>query len=49
MSGAEVDDKYLMIYYSDSLIQQWDLDTGEILRETRLRGSNTVSLMCMEF
>jgi WD40 repeat protein len=46
ISGAEVVDKYLMIYYSDSMIQQWDLDTGEIVREIKPLRSSTASFQC---
>ncbi|KAI3660390.1 hypothetical protein MP638_005404, partial [Amoeboaphelidium occidentale] len=46
ISGAEVVDKYLMIYFSDSVIQQWDLDTGEIAREIKPSRSSTTSHVC---
>ncbi|KAI3659953.1 hypothetical protein MP638_004980, partial [Amoeboaphelidium occidentale] len=47
LSGAEVVDKYLMIYYSDSVIQQWDLDTGEIVREIKPSRRSTLSRECV--
>ncbi|KAI3656956.1 hypothetical protein MP638_004215, partial [Amoeboaphelidium occidentale] len=47
ISGAEVVDKYLMIYYTDSVIQQWDLETGEILREIKPSRSSTLSRDCV--
>ncbi|KAI3655785.1 hypothetical protein MP638_003108, partial [Amoeboaphelidium occidentale] len=47
ISGAEVVDKYLMIYFSDSVIQQWDLDTGEIVREIKPSRSSTLSKECV--
>ncbi|KAI3655590.1 hypothetical protein MP638_002298, partial [Amoeboaphelidium occidentale] len=48
ISGAEVVDKYLMIYFSDSVIQHWDLDTGEIIvREIKPSRSSTLSRECV--
>ncbi|KAI3655967.1 hypothetical protein MP638_003457, partial [Amoeboaphelidium occidentale] len=47
ISGAEVVDKYLMIYYIDSVIQQWDLETGKIEREIKPSRSSTLSRDCV--
>ncbi|KAI3655662.1 hypothetical protein MP638_003673, partial [Amoeboaphelidium occidentale] len=47
LAAAEVVDKYLMIYYSDSVIQQWDLDTGEIVREIKPSRSSILSGDCV--
>jgi len=47
LAAAEVVDKYLMIYYSDSVIQHWDLDTGEIVREIKPSRSSTLSRDCV--
>ncbi|KAI3655802.1 hypothetical protein MP638_005870, partial [Amoeboaphelidium occidentale] len=47
LSGAEVVDKCLMLYYSDSVIQQWDLETGTIEREIKPSRSSTLSRECV--
>ncbi|KAI3655594.1 hypothetical protein MP638_005770, partial [Amoeboaphelidium occidentale] len=46
LAAAEVVDKYLMIYFLDSVIQQWDLETGKIEREIKPSRSSTLSSDC---
>jgi hypothetical protein len=41
---AELINNLVVIYFADNWMQQWDLDTGEIVREKRLyRDSNSIS------
>ncbi|KAI3659730.1 hypothetical protein MP638_005204, partial [Amoeboaphelidium occidentale] len=47
MSRAEVVDKYLMIYCTDSVIQHWDLETGEIVREIKPSRSGNPNRDCV--
>ncbi|KAI3655924.1 hypothetical protein MP638_005037 [Amoeboaphelidium occidentale] len=46
MAHWEVVDENLMIYYTDSTIQQWDLESGEIARELRPSRSGAFTRNC---
>ncbi|KAI3659305.1 hypothetical protein MP638_003521, partial [Amoeboaphelidium occidentale] len=47
MSSVQVIGKHLIIFYSDSAIQQWNLDTGEIVREIKPSRSSILSGECV--
>ncbi|KAI3656330.1 hypothetical protein MP638_001374 [Amoeboaphelidium occidentale] len=41
---TELIDNFVVIYFADNWIQQWDLDTGDIVREKRLfKDSNSIN------
>ncbi|KAI3660487.1 hypothetical protein MP638_004316, partial [Amoeboaphelidium occidentale] len=42
--SAELINNYVVIYFSDNRLQQWDLDTGKIVREQKLfRDSSSIA------